>query len=324
MKQYTRVPNEPAKPLVPMAQPLVGVQVVSAQPLAVPANYVDAEATLAHTPGLMVRQKLFISQVLCQFLERRNRYTISHWDHTTTSRAPTDDVFARMPKLLEAREESTCCCRYGCRSHRALEVGIFPPNVPDGQGFPAGVPPLLRMRRPFRCTMLCPSATKGCDLVQPQELRVERADGSLVGVLVQDWRCGACLRDCNTFVRVTGAGGEGDVRHVWRTNGCCCGESPDCCLAPLGCGFDRCGNCFAPSCVNPSFTIDVLDAEERHVVGSLDVVWPGWNCKGVLAQGFENFLLRFPEGAAGDERALMLAGLMLHDYLVFEKRKDGK
>ena len=291
--------------------------VVSAQPGAVPANFADVEATLEHVPGLMVRQKMFLSQVLCKFLEKRNRYTVSHWDHTTTSRTPTDDVFARMPRLLEAREDSSCCCRYTCRHKRELDIGIFPPNIADEQGFPADVSPLLRMHRPFRCSWLCPHPTEGCALWQPQELRVLHADGSLVGILQQDFRCYEYFCRCNQYVVAND--GVGERRHVWRTHLCCCRPSPEC-----TCGCTQCGNCFAPSCCNRSFSIDVLDADEANVVGSLEIVWPGWNCKGVAAAGFENYLLRFPENSTGNGRALILSGLFLQDYMFFEWRKNKK
>ena len=53
--------------------------VVNAQPGAVPANFADVEATLEHVPGLMVRQKMFPSQVLCKFLEKRNQI-VKYWN----------------------------------------------------------------------------------------------------------------------------------------------------------------------------------------------------------------------------------------------------
>ena len=68
----------------------------------------------------------------------------------------------------------------------------------------------------------------------------------------------------------------------------------------------------------------MLDADEANVVGSLEIVWPGWNCKGVAAAGFENYLLRFPENSTGNERALILSGLFLQDYMFFEWRKNDK
>ena len=330
--QYREVPkfDEPMQPMVGGGGASVvpaGGGLVQAQPVAVPANYVDAAATFAHVPGIMVRQKLFLSQVLCDMLEKRNVYSISAWDPTANSRAPTDEEFAAMPRLLEAREESSCLCRYGCRAARELDVGLFPPNVAEGSGFPPGAgPPMMNFHRPFRCTALCPSCGGGngkcCDLVNPQEVVVTRADGTEVGRLAQDWRCyEACCR-CNQFVK-SSAGADGRAAHVWRANMCCCDRATGRC--GLGCCLDaEQHNGCAPSCCNRTFTIDILDPAERGVVGSLEVVWPGWNCKGLAGAGFENYVLRFPVDASGDERALMMGGLLLHDYLIFERRKDKK
>ena len=51
-------------------------------------------------------------------------------------------------------------------------------------------------------------------------------------------------------------------------------------------------------------------------------VWPGCNCGGVTERS--NLLLRFPRGAAPDQRAALVAALTLVEFAHFEWRRGGE
>jgi hypothetical protein len=55
-------------------------------------------------------------------------------------------------------------------------------------------------------------------------------------------------------------------------------------------------------------------------------VWPGCNWRGVcmLNSGADNFVVRFPEGAGAQEKALLVAGVFLHNFVYWESRNNQK
>jgi hypothetical protein len=272
---------------------------IEMQPSAVPANFVDVPATLEHVEGVMVRQKLFLSEVLLNFCERRNRYTIAPWS-PRNSKEPNDDEFLAMGTLLHTREESTCLCRYACKNFREMRLGFFPPTIPAGQGYPSGHLPMMEIHRPFRCTIPC-----CCCIINPQQMFVTASNHRTLGMAEQDWRCLEAMC-CSQYVKVF----DSDRKPIYVTkwNPCCCSADTS--------------NCFAPSCCNRVFTIPVYNAEETEIVAQIENVWPGWNFRGVCGAGFSNWVLKFPEDSTGDQKSLLLAALFLQEFMHFERNAE--
>ena len=68
------------------------------------------------------------------------------------------------------------------------------------------------------------------------------------------------------------------------------------------------------------YDVDVYRADSGEYVTSSTFVWPGWNCAGML--DMTNLLITFPRDATDDERAALIAGLMLVEYTVMERRRQ--
>merc|ERR1711998_54627 len=287
-------------------------QPIAAETVREPLNYVSVPATLENVPGVMVRQQLFLSEILLNFCERRNRYTVSAWN-PQMSTAPTDDEFLALPKLFETREDSTCLCRYCCKNFREMKLGIFPPfirNEGDGTYFHApgypedGTRPLMELERPFKCPILCCFPPW---ILCPQEMHVKTADGSYLGHTKQDWRCWQACCCCSQYDKVMD--GQNQLKYVSAWHPLCCVPG----------GFN---NCCAPTCFNRVHTLPIFDTSETQVVAKLENVWPGCNCRGICGQGFSNWVLKFPEGAYGKDKDLLLSTLFLQEFQHFERNAD--
>ena len=129
--------------------------------------------------------------------------------------------------------------------------------------------------------------------------------GRHIGSAQQDWRCFEACFHCSHFVKVND--GLQNPRYVTVWNPCCC--------APFN-------NCCAPTCFNPVFTIPVYNADETEIVAEFENVWPGWNFRGLCGAGFSNWVVKFPEDATGDDKALLLSALFLQEFLHFERNSE--
>ena len=65
--------------------------------------------------------------------------------------------------------------------------------------------------------------------------------------------------------------------------------------------------------------MDVYRPDGTYVTSST-FVWPGCNCGGLL--DMSNLLVKFPSDASEDERAALVAGLMLVEYTVMELKRQ--
>jgi hypothetical protein len=145
-----------------------------------------------------------------------------------------------------------------------------------------------------------------CFLINPQELTITNGTNVTIGRAVQDYRCmpANCFPGLTFFVRVEDAAGnkQFSIRYQYPTpcNGC--------------------RNFCAPSCCKKVFEIDILDAQETAVIGSMQVVFPGFRLR--LASDATNWVLNFPQGLSGDAKALLLGGLFLIEYMAWEKAPD--
>ena len=84
------------------------------------------------------------------------------------------------------------------------------------------------------------------------------------------------------------------------------------------CGTQRGCNFCAPTLCNEAFEVDVY--RNGEYVNSSTWVWPGCNCGGLL--DMSNIVVHFPQNANDEERAALVAGLMLVEYTLMELKRQ--
>ena len=78
----------------------------------------------------------------------------------------------------------------------------------------------------------------------------------------------------------------------------------------------------APSCCNLVHRTYI--EQDQVVVGEMKNIFPGWNVRG-MCQGntaADNFALIYPQNATVQGKSLLLAGLMLHNFVYWETRSN--
>jgi len=266
----------------------------------------------------LIRERFFWSQVFCAACERKTQFKVAQWNSTMPEYVE-DNLFQAQQAVAEVREESECCCRYCCHQHRALKLGLFAP-IPDHasmgysqNGWPEGVEPMLTMDRPFKCPVFC-----CCFMPFPWEMSVSAPGRGHIGKALYDFKwyncCWCCdqhmtLLDSNSNPRYT-------VHSPLACGGCCPHDAQNRC----------CTNCCAPSCFSRTYTSTFHDATTGAQVGSFDNQWPGCNARGLCQadSGASNYVLKFPGNATPDDKALLMTGLFLNNFIYFEKRANQK
>lgn len=255
----------------------------------------EGTAPLENVPGVLVRQKMQLLEELLPVFEKRNKYKISAIPPNLGAKNPSDAEFNALPSYLEAREQSSCCCRFMCANMREFKMGFFPGGTPTAPHWPETEPPLLTIDRPFKCSILC-----CCCMFWPQELSISSAEGRHLGKIVDDFRCCDAYFKCTRWAK--GYGPDGQHKYSFK--------------AP----FCSDGNCCAPSCFNEAYSISIRDAKnENNILSRIKNVWPGWSFRGLCAQNVDNYVVPFPEGSTGEDKALVMAGLFYHDFMFFER-----
>lgn len=258
----------------------------------------DALLTLQDLPGILVRQDLQLLEEFVSCFERQNKYKLCAAVPSDNGGNPTDLEFKALPAVLHAREKSSFFCRFCCANRREFTMGLFPGNTPRDPHWPEGVPPMLTIHRPFKCTILLCC----CCMLWPQELSVSGARGEAIGKVVNDFRCLDAFCKCTWWAKAFDANGT----HRYSFEAPLCGE-----------------NCFAPSCCNETFTVSIRSGEnENNVLSYLKNVWPGCNFRGLCSANADNYVLDFPQGASPHEKALILGGLFLIDFELFERTNN--
>ena len=64
------------------------------------------------------------------------------------------------------------------------------------------------------------------------------------------------------------------------------------------------------------------DDAKKHV-GEMQNIFPGCNCRCLGGDMTSNYILKFPPSASGEDRALMLGGLFLQEFLHFERKEEN-
>ena len=115
--------------------------------------------SLAQAPGLVLRERVYISQLLCKSCEKKTSFAVGLWNGMDGHiNDPALKGMLRSPGawLGEVREESNCCCRYCLHQNREAQLGYFLPEQldvvaadyvesgPGGLGWPQGRTPEVR------------------------------------------------------------------------------------------------------------------------------------------------------------------------------------
>jgi hypothetical protein len=187
------------------------VPVASVEPSAPMIREIDVKAEepwaaiLSPHEGLLVREKLFLSQILCPACERQLRFNVGPWSRDMPARLDSE-VFDQLvhQHTFEMREESSCCCRFCCHQFRESKIGMFAPNQDTraGGGF-QGFDPYLTVERPFKCTCCV-----GPIMCHPPEVTVTAPRGGAatrVGHTVLNWQWFNCCWPCWLVFDVTTA-----------------------------------------------------------------------------------------------------------------------
>lgn len=276
--------------MVPVAQAVgVPAQIVAAPPTQVMSEPVQIFGAL---PGVLVRQRLRIANLCPCMLQ--NKYDIGQFPAGLDPAEPWEDgVFKHQRGMMYAEEHSDVPDKVCCGRWRKFNMSIH-------AGTDASGPEIVRLERPFKCPChVC------CYMPWPQEIRVKdpRTGGEL-GHTKQDWRLLPKL--CGKEYWKT-YDNNGDVNYVIERDICCN------------------KNMCAPNCLCPIHRIDIKNADETEVVGHLENIFPGCSlrtlCFGNL---IDNYRLTFPADATPHQKANLLAGLMLVDFMIFANADDDK
>lgn len=261
---------------------------------------------LADVDSIFVRQKLQIFEQCCPLFEKSNSYRVAAIPLEIASRPkpPTDEEFFQYPQIAYMQEYSTCCCRVCCMNSREFSMGVYSSEaLHSSYGKQETMPAadLLQIQRPFKCTMLlC------CFVLFPQTLTISNGQGEPLGSSTLD--CGIkrlcwqaqCMGE--VYTRVEGV--EGETRFFLKE------------IYPTLCNC--CTNCLAPTCLNESKKAEILDPTEVKV-GDYRDIYPGMiGCR--CLSDATNYSMTFPKGASPQDKQLLLASLMLMEYMVHEKK----
>lgn len=262
--------------------------------------------------GILVRERSYLSQILCGACERQAQFKVASWDPSISDEAP-DEVFTSRPAMFQVREESDCIMRYCCHQFRELRLGMFPIGGSmyeqgEAPGWPTGVNPILVMDKPFKCPIVC-----CCFMPFPFEVKVSRPASPNVpaqyfGKVVFDWRWYNCCWPCDMHSNVYD--GVGNLQFRIHQ--------------PMACG-SGCRNICAPSCCNRTHRTSII-APNGRVAGEILNVWPGWNARGLCQgnSGADNFILKFPAKSNPVQKALLMASLFHHNFIFWERRGNQK
>lgn len=247
--------------------------------------------------GLYVAQRLELLEVMTG-CETKNRYHIVQIPGGTQIPVAPDGTFntqwreqSHVQALLKAKEESECFERVCCPLFRSFTM-----DFKDQQGTN-----FFTINRPFKCDPCYAPPVCSCTT---QELSIMDKNGSLVAKAEEQGGCaqGCCTR---TFF-ITGADGH----EMYRM------EAPECFYKSGGGGCNVC----APTCFKEAYVIDVYSNGQLLENDASAFVWPGCNCGGLTDRS--NFVINFPDNAAPEERAGLIAGMMLIEYAVNEKKQQ--
>lgn len=245
-------------------------------------------------PGLLVQQKFDIQEIFCPACQKRNKYKITsdtNWNSDDCNDF-TKSPFKQNPQIFKAKEESETCDRLCCQNYRTFQMYVRAGDNGDG-------PHMYKFDRPCKCTInVC-----GLFLLNPQEITIYNAQDQKLGKVTQEYKCfetGCCLK---FYWKVEDD--QGQRQYAYEDDLCC---------------FRSCNMC-APSCICGQHHISILDAQGGKTDGHMRNIFPGCNFKGLVGGGGmrDSYHLKFPSGATEKQKALLMGGMFLIEYMMFEK-----
>lgn len=249
----------------------------------------DYKGMLQNQQGLVVRQRLRLKNLFACCM--RNEYDIAAFPAGQDANEPWEDPVFRTAvsnPLGYGHEDSDLMCKLCCNNFRAFKMNVFTGNSTDGAV-------LMNFDRPFKCPVIC-----CCMVPWPQEITTYAGAGesAKIGMVKQDWRCipAVCGK---TYFKVYDATDQ--PKYVVEHDVCCN------------------ANCFAPSCICKVRKLDIKDAaDETRVVGSIENIFPGCTFRSLCCGNLiDNYRLTFPTDASPEDKANLLAALMLVDFMLF-------
>lgn len=235
--------------------------------------------------GVLIQQKFDLQEIFCPACQKRNRYKIKSdngWNPSAEIKSFDESPWDASKTIMKATEESDLCCRLCLQSSREFNMFIREGEEESGAH-------LYKFHRPFK--MAC-----CCGMCCPNQISVYDASNNPLGSVVQE--CRASTLCCNMWWHVKDSSGN----PLYYLNDNLCNR-----------------NMCAPSWCCPVHDIQIMDHQENNTDGHIKNIFPGCSCKGMAGQGMrDSYHLKFPKTADPNQRALLMAGLFLIEYMVFE------
>jgi len=293
-----------------------------------PVVMLDPEPSsyFANTKSQLVKQKLDLVQLCCQCC-KGNRYRIVQtpegwgedqkaWDEeaydiTKNEAGKQDKNGSYRPEMMTAKEESSWACKLCCGPWRELTM-----DVRVGEYYRGKDNIWMRFYRPCKCpiNLIC------CELCSP-EMSVQKRDGTELGKARHAYKCSEDLCGKKSWAIEDS---NGTIKYYIQDNTCPCTSG-------------GCANLCAPSYCCPLRTMKILDADkqelpegynadgelvEEHALPVIQNVF-NCNCLRLCVTGLDQYRITYPEKATPEDKALLLAGLFLIEFTMFEHTEDG-
>jgi len=278
-----------------------------------------ASAMLAPSKSVLVKQKLDLMQLIYKYCTG-NKYRIvetpAGWGEGS-DQTWDDDLYDKAKKqakhpekygvepvlLMTAKEDSSCFCKLCCRSFRELKM-----EMREGDFYAGKEEMRFRMFRPFKFPINCVF----CELCSP-EISVENLDGTLVGKAVHNYSCMENMCGKQSW-RIEDSNQQ--TKYYIQDNTCICtgGLTNSC----------------APTWCCPLRTMKILDenkqefevAEEKDAPMMQNIF--ACNLMRLCLPGLDQYKMTFPPNATPEDKSLLLAGLFLIEFSMFENNEDGE
>ena len=273
------------------------------------------EDYLVPSQGLLIREKQWLSQIACGACEKQVQFKVANWDQNVPD-AAEDHEFTSRPAQFMIKEQSECCQRYCFHQMRELKLGVFPMggtmhDTNESSGWPQNVDRLLEFDKPCAapipccCCLLCAPEMK---VTRPAQIQ-RNVPEEYFGRVVFDWKWWNCCFPCEHYMSVKD---HNDQELYVLRRAMCCSMKDGCCV-----------NMCAPSCCNLVHRTSIEDVNGNQV-GEMKNIFPGYNVRG-LCQGnsaADNFALIYPNDANVRDKSLLLAGMMLTNFVYWERRAN--